>query len=174
MVAVARRTTLTAVVSVAAAVAIAVAVYGRGCVSRSESADSAARQFLTASKAGDELAMYELMSERTQRELREAARLATERVGGSRRFQPVDMIRVEASEEDALPHLTVKSRTTERVVFTLEGEHSAADEELIVVREGGQWRIEVPAFSADPEPPAGHDPPAGRDPPAEPHAPATP
>ncbi len=158
MVAVRKRTTLTAVVSVAASVAIALAVYGRGCNSNRDTAEAAATQFLTASKAGDAVVMYELMSESTQRELRKAARLATERVGGSRRFEAIDMIRVAATEDEKLPRLTFKERSSARVVFRLEGAARGSDAELFVVQQVGRGRIDVPGFRAEPAAPA-HRPP---------------
>jgi len=141
-----RRRLVTAVVSAAAALAIAVAVYGRGCSADDDSAEAVALRFLTASRAGNAELMYELMNEETQRALEVAAHKATELVGGSRRFEAVDMISVSAAADPRPPKITVSERGDARVIFAVAGEPGEPDASLAMVFEDGQWRVDAQAY----------------------------
>ena len=145
-----RRATLTGVVSAVAAVAIALAVYGRGCSSDDESAEATARLFLAAALAGERGTMFELMSQATQNELVKAARLATERVGGARRFEPLDMIRASATTDtERFPELKAVEQNDARVVFEVTSDDGRSAETLVLVQERGRWKVDVPTFRAE-------------------------
>jgi len=137
---------VTAVVSAAAALAIAVAVYGRGCSADEDSAEAVALQFLVASRAGNSALMYELMTSETQNALEMAARRATELVGGSRRFEAVDMISVAAAADPRPPKITEVERGESRVIFAVEGEPGEPAAQLVLVVEDGQWRVDASAY----------------------------
>lgn len=138
------RRLITAVVSAAAALAIAIAVYGKGCSSDENEAKLVALRFLAASRAGEPRLMLELMSERTRTELDAAARKATELVGGSRRFEAVDMISVGARSELEAPSVVERERGEGFVLFEVKG---GADTTMLrLVLEDGQWRVDVPEY----------------------------
>ena len=134
-------------VSAAAALAIAVAVYGRGCNASDDTAKAAAVRFLAASRAGTPGIMYEMMSKQTRKDLQDAARKATELVGGSRRFEAVDMISIAAAPRETPPPTLVETeRGSGRVVFTVQGAQNDPSTRLVLVLEDGRWRVDVPDF----------------------------
>lgn len=143
-----RRNAITAVASAVAAVALAVAVAGRSCDVDDSSPQAAAREFAAAANAGDRDAVYRLLGPETQRRLQIAAQRATDLVGGSQRYQALDMISISRSSDTPPPKDFIlrdhsPSRATVEIV-SVSGERARVQ----VVRVDGAWRIELPAYSS--------------------------
>jgi hypothetical protein len=145
-----RRNAVTAVASAVAAVALAVAVAGRSCDVDNDSPRAAARDFATVASAGDRSAVFRLLGPETQKRLEQAAKRATDLVGGSRRYSPLDMISISRSSDTPPPNDFIlrersESRATVEIV-SASGERARVQ----VVKVGGQWRIELPSYRPSP------------------------
>ncbi len=133
-----------------AAVAFAVAVAGRSCSVDGSSPQAAVREFSAAASAGDREALYELFGPETRRRLAEAAKRATDLVGGSLRYHALDMISIGRSSGTPPPKdFVLKERSESRATVEILGA-SGERAEISVVRVDGEWRIELPAYSSSP------------------------
>lgn len=145
-----RRNAITAAASAVAAVALAVAVAGRNCRVDDSSPQAAVREFAAAANTGDREALYELFGPETRRRLAEAAKRATDLVGGSLRYSALDMISIGRSSDTPPPKdFVLKERSESRAIVEIvsaSGERS----DIHVVNEDGRWRIELPTYSSAP------------------------
>lgn len=123
-----------------AAVALAAAVAGRGCGGDDESPDGAVRAFAAAARAGNRETMIRLLGPRTRAWLADAAARGSRMVGGSRGFQPADLIG--AGPTSGAARIAVRSQEdgVARVeVVDEQGNRS----DLEVVEVDGRWRVEL-------------------------------
>lgn len=123
-----------------AAVALAAAVAGRGCGGEDDTPDGAVRAFAAAARAGNRETMFQLLGPRTRAWLEQASARGGQMVGGSRRYQAVDLIGSGASRGAA--RIAVRSREggVARVDVVDElGNRST----LEVVEVDGRWRVEL-------------------------------
>lgn len=145
-----RRNAITAAASAVAAVALAVAVAGRSCNVDDSSPQAAVRDFAAAANAGDRDEVYRLLGPETQKRLDVAAKRATDLVGGSQRYQALDMISISRSSDTPPPKDFIlrersESRATVEIV-SVSGERARVH----VIKVDGRWRIELPAYSSSP------------------------
>lgn len=133
-----------------AAVALAAAMAGKGCRVDDDSPEGVARAFTAAARAGDRDAVFDLLGPETRKRLGEAAKRATALVGGSRRFDPLDLVGVSKPGETAAPQaFELVSRDGDKAVVdivTADDEHHP----LSLVKVGGKWKVEVPAYQPSP------------------------
>lgn len=143
-----RRNAVAAVASAVAAVALAVAVAGRSCQVDEDTPEAAVREFAAAASADDREALYRMFGPETRQRLDAAAKRATDRVGGSERYSPLDMISVGRSPDTPPPKdVVVKERSESRAVVELIGPVGERAE-VTVVRVDGHWRIELPTYGS--------------------------
>lgn len=129
-----------------AAFALAAAVVGRSCRWNTSAPEEVAAQFVAASKARDREAVFALLSPATRARLAAQAERATNLVGGSRRYEALDMISI--SETDRFAPVQVGDAVirgdTARVPITSE----AGRDELSLVKLDGGWWVEVGSYGA--------------------------
>jgi hypothetical protein len=161
-----RRRAWAAGVSVLAAVTLAIAVVGRGCrVGEAPGPETAVRNLLAATRAGDRKAVFALFSPDTQAKLEERAERATDLVGSNIRYTALDLISV-GSNEDVPPPTSIgvvscdadptKRCEPDRVV-PCSSDHKIVEIDsaggcalLDVVRVKGRWRIDLPDYGTAP------------------------
>jgi hypothetical protein len=138
------RTRLAATIAtVAIAIALAAVASGRGCTPVDASPEGTARAFVSAARGGDHRAVWALLGPATQARLTVAARGATDRVGGTRRYAPEDMLRVGARGGWTPSGYRVLEHHDERARVQVDGPDGQADV-LDLVRIDGHWRVELP------------------------------
>lgn len=139
-----RRPAIAAAATALAAIAIAVAVAGRGCDDGEEGPAGTVRALVTAAKAGQRERVFELLGPATRARLERAAARASELDGG-KPHRAIDLLEVAAPTAD-LATLAVRERDGRTFVELVDhrGERSAVE----VVRDGGGWRVELPAAGA--------------------------
>ena len=98
-----RRRVVAAVVTATVAIALALVASGRGCSPVDASPDGAVRAFVSAARGGDRKAAWALIGPATRQRLEAAAEGATEKVGGTRRYAPLDMLELGASDSTYVP-----------------------------------------------------------------------
>jgi hypothetical protein len=138
-----RRRLVGAAVTAAAAVALAWAVGGKGCGESDSTPEGAARAFVAAARAEDKAALWELLGPATRGRATAAAAAATEKVGGARRFAPLEVLDVGAPESTYVP--------TDIVLREVRGANAFVDvlgpegrrDTLQLVEVGGRWRVEL-------------------------------
>lgn len=139
-----KRRLIAAAATVGAAVALALAMSGRGCAVGDETPAGAARAFVAAARAGDKRAAWELLGPSTRARVLAAAQAATEKVGGARRYGPLDVLDVTAPERTYEPtDVVVRTETDDEAVVDVLGPAGRHDA-LTLVRTGGRWRVELP------------------------------
>jgi hypothetical protein len=144
-----KRRAITAAASAFAAAALVLAVAGRGCADDPGPAE-AVRALAVAASAGDRETVVELLGPDTRARLEREARRATELVGGTRRYGAADLVTLGAAEESGLPaELGVRYLDDDRAIVTM-GKAADGPEELLVVRVGGRWVIELPGYAGAP------------------------
>ena len=84
-----RRRAIAAAASAVAAMALAAAVVGRGCAVTSPGPDATVRSLVTAARAGDRKAVWQLLSPDTQVRLERQAKEATELVANPGRVDEI-------------------------------------------------------------------------------------
>jgi hypothetical protein len=138
-----KRRLIAAAATVGAAVALALAVSGRGCAVGDGTPAGAARAFAAATRAGDRRASWELLGPRTRARIEAEAQAATEKVGGGRRYGPLDVLGVWAPKHTYEPtDIVVRTEDGDQAVVDVlgpDGRHDA----LTLVRTGGRWRVEL-------------------------------
>ena len=138
-----RRNVIAAFVTASAAVALAVTISGRGCGSGDGSPEGAARAFITAARAADKKAVWELLGPQTRARLESAARDATDRAGGVERYQPLDMLGLRPIEGGFVPvHVTVSARSERTAQVEIVAPDLRQDT-LSMVKVGTRWRVEL-------------------------------
>jgi hypothetical protein len=139
-----RRRALAAAASALLAVVLAAAIAGRGCSAEDETPVGAVRAFVSAARAGDRGAVYELLGPRTRQHLDREATRASGYAGGSRRFAPRELLSVATGSVD---------QPAPRAFELRERDGSAAIVDIVaadgtrnpirVVEVDGHWRIEL-------------------------------
>jgi hypothetical protein len=143
-----RRGGLAAAVTALAAVALAAAVAGRGCGSEDDTPDGAVRAFAAAARAGDRETMVELFGPETRAWLDGAAARASQLIGGSRRYDPVDLINTGAL---AAPPARIVVRQEEGGRARVEVTDEAGQRAMVdLVEVDGHWRVELTALFEPP------------------------
>lgn len=138
-----RRPALVALVTVSAAVALALGVPTRGCSETDSSPEGAVRAFVTAARAADRRAVWDLLGPATRARAEVAAQAATEKVGGARRFAPVDMIDVAVPESTYVPtRIVVREQTGEHAIVDVLGPDDRRDT-VTTVRVANRWKVEL-------------------------------
>lgn len=141
------RRTLAAAASLIAAVALALAMAGRGCRMGSDGPEAAVQAMLQAARAGDRQAVFDRLSRATQQALEERARAATDLVGSSVRYTPLELVSIGASDDEPAPRqVRVVSETGDRAV--VEVTSATGSGRIDLVREDDAWRIHLPAYGA--------------------------
>jgi hypothetical protein len=140
-----RRRAVAAAASAVAAVALALGVVGKSCAVSDRGPEDAVRAMLAAASAGDRRAVFELLSPDTQRDLTARAQRATDLVGSSVRYSPLDLISISTSPDIAPP--------TDLTVVMRHGDHAVVEvvspggrERVDVVRVDDRWRIDMPQY----------------------------
>ena len=142
-----KRRAVAAVASAVAAVALAVAIVGRSCTVVDRGPESAVRRLFAAANAGDRGTVFDLLTPATQRRLADLAHHATDLVGSSVRYSPLDMISIGASTDATTPtDVTVVERVGDRAVVEIVS--GAGRGRVTVVRIDGQWRIDMSDYAA--------------------------
>jgi hypothetical protein len=144
-----RRRALTAAATALAAFALAAAVLGRSCAVESPGPEAAVRGLVAAARAGDRQAVWDLLSPDTQARLTAGAHRATDLVGSSMRYRPLDLISI-GSSDDVPPPIDIRTidRQGERAVVEIISVGDPARVEL--VRVGKRWKIDLPAYGNAP------------------------
>ncbi len=138
-----RRRAIAAAASAVAAMALAVAVVGRGCAVTSPGPDATVRSLITAARAGDRKAVWQMLSPATQQRLERQAKEATELGGASTRYVALDLISIGSSEDVPPPsEIHTVSRNGDDAVVEVSG---VAGKALVPLhRVNGRWRIHLP------------------------------
>lgn len=139
-----RRTTIAAVTSAVAAAALAVGVAGRSCAVSAPGPEAAVHDLLTAAKAQDRRAVLDLLAPGTRQRIEERARRATDLVGSSMRFSPIDLISIGAAESAAPTDITTVEHIGDRAVVEIVS--AAGRARLTVLEVDGRWLIELPSY----------------------------
>jgi hypothetical protein len=143
-----RRSTVAAVASAIAAMAVAAAVAGRSCRVSQTGPEAAVRDMLQAARTGDLGMVFELLTPATRAGLEAQARRATDLVGGSERFSAKDLVSMGSSDGVPAPtDITVLDERDDRAVVEIVSPAGRARIEL--VRVGGRWLIDLPAYGRD-------------------------
>lgn len=127
----------------AVAAGIVLIFFLRDCGHGDDSPEGAARQFVAASRAGDKAAAFALLGPSTRARLVAAAEGATNRVGGTRRYAPIDMFDVQAPETTYAPESVIlRERKGGRATVDVLGPEGRRDT-LDLVLVGDVWRVEL-------------------------------
>ncbi|MEZ4361655.1 MAG: hypothetical protein R3B48_15820 [Kofleriaceae bacterium] len=139
-----RRTTIAALASAIAAASLAAGVAGRSCSVTSPGPEAVVHDLLSAAKAQDRRAVFELLAPATQKRIEDRARRATDLVGSSRRFSPIDLISIGATEGAPPTDITTVERLGPRAVVEIVS--AAGRARLNVVEVDGRWLVELPGY----------------------------
>jgi len=135
-----RRRGVAALATALAAVGLAATVAGRNCGGHDDGPEQAVREFARAAAAGDEATMVALLGPRTRAWLDRSAERATHMVGGSRRYQPSDLMSTGGAGK--LARISVGKRGGGRALVEVVDERGQRSTiEAIEVR--GAWRLEL-------------------------------
>jgi hypothetical protein len=136
-------------VAAAAAAALAWAIGGQGCGEADSTPVGAARAFIAAAHAEDKTALWELLGPATRARVSQAAKDATDKVGGARRFAPLDVLDVAAPEGvEGAATVLLRDSDGSRAVVDVLGPGERHDS-LRLVSVDGSWRVELD-FPAEP------------------------
>ena len=143
-----RRGTIAAGFSALAALALAIGVLGRGCRVDDPGPDAAVHDLLTAARAGDRKAVFELLSPDTQRRLAERAQQATSLVGASVRYSAFDLISIGSFDDQPGPSsLEVVEQYGDKATVQVDSPSGKA--RIALVKIDGRWRIDLPQYGSD-------------------------
>ena len=141
-----RRTTIAAIASALAALALAFGVVGRGCGVEGPGPDECVRDLLTAARAGDRKAVFDLLTPDTQKLLAEHAQDATTKVGASTRYDTLDMISIGAFDDPPPPtELKVVEQYGDKATVELDTQGNQG--RLPLVKIDGRWRIDLTQYA---------------------------
>ncbi len=146
-----RGTSLLGVLALAACLGLAPVACGTG----EEEPVRVAREFARAVRVGDVKAMYPLLDDETVAHLEASAEQASDQVGGRRKVEPTEMLRVLADDRTVqVKAAELVEQDEDRAIVRLTD--TAGDEHrLELVRQGGTWRVKIPpppVEGAAPEP----------------------
>jgi hypothetical protein len=141
-----RRSTIAAVASAVAAMAFAAAVAGRSCHVTEPGPEVTVRDLITAAKAGDRDAIYELLAPATQARLETEAKRATDLVGAAVRYNPKDLISIGGSDIAPPTDITVIDQRGDHATVEVVSPNGRARLEL--VKSDGRWRVDLPQFGS--------------------------
>jgi hypothetical protein len=119
-----------------------------------DSPEGAARAFVEAARAGDRQAVFELLGPVTRERVARASRRATELVGGSTRFEELDLVGLGKPSETAAPKkFAVRERVSAEDAGDGRGytlveivDANGGRAELHLVEISGNWRVELPTY----------------------------
>jgi hypothetical protein len=138
-----RRRVVAAVVTATVAIALALVASGRGCSPVDASPDGAVRAFVSAARGGDRKAAWALVGPATRHRLEAAAEGATEKVGGTRRYAPLDMLDLGASDSTYVP-TDFRVLSSERGEARVEVSGPGGRRDVVrTVLVSGRWRVEL-------------------------------
>lgn len=135
---------LVAVSTAVAAFALAAAVLGRSCQWNKSEPEEIVGQFIAAIKERDREAIFRLLSSGTQARLEAQAGKATGLVGGSRRYDALDLISV--SELDRATPVQIGRAVIAGSNAIVPIATETGRSELALVREGNAWRVDISAY----------------------------
>jgi hypothetical protein len=125
--------------------ALAIAVAGRSCRVSQPGPEMTVRDLLHAANTSDRETVYQLLAPATQQRLEAEAKRATDLVGATQRYAAKDLISIGASEGVAPPtDITVLEERGDRA--TVQIVSPAGRSLLQLVRIGGHWRVDIPAY----------------------------
>jgi hypothetical protein len=138
-----RRRLLGVAASVAVAVALAAGMSGRGCDAGDASPEGTVRAFVAAARSADRRQVWELLGPATRARVEAAAQAATEKVGGARRFGPLDVLDVSTPESTFAPSgVVLRDRRGDAAVVDVLGPDDRHDA-VNLVKVGGRWKVEL-------------------------------
>ena len=143
----ARRRALAAATTALAAAALAAAVLGRSCAVSAPGPEAAVRALVQAARAGDRKAVWELLSPDTQAKLTAGATRATDLVGSSMRYRPLDLISI-GSSEDVPPPIDIRTLRQDGRHATVEIISVGEPAQIELVRVGKRWKIDLPSYGS--------------------------
>ena len=137
------RRTASAIATAVAVVALAWAVGLRGCGDADATPEGAVRAFVAAARAEDKAALWELLGPESRKAVTASAAAATDRIGGSQRLAPLDVLDVAAPARSYAPG-DIVLRDSDGHAATVdvlgpEGRHDS----VRAVKVGGRWRVEL-------------------------------
>ncbi|MBZ0235407.1 MAG: hypothetical protein K8M05_23970, partial [Deltaproteobacteria bacterium] len=105
--------------------------------------DATVRSLVTAARAGDRKAVWQLLSPDTQARLERQAKEATELVGSSTRYEAMDLISIGSSEDVPAPtEIKVLTKSGDDAMVEIAGPTGRA--QLPLRRVQGRWRVHLP------------------------------
>jgi hypothetical protein len=137
------RRTASAVATAVAVAALAWALGVRGCGDAEGTPEGVVRAFVAAARAEDKAALWDLLGPESRKAVEAEAKAATDRIGGSQRLAPLDVLDVAAPARSYAPGDIVlrdsdgHSATVD--VLGPEGRHDS----VRAVKVGGRWRVEL-------------------------------
>ncbi len=133
-----------AVATATVAIALAAVATGRGCTPVDASPDGAVRAFVSAARGNDRKAAWSVLGPASRARLEAAAQGATDKVGGTRRYTPLDMLELGTSETTYVPGgFTVTERRGDaEALVEIQGPAGRRDVVRTVLVEG-RWRVEL-------------------------------
>jgi hypothetical protein len=137
------RRTASAIATAVALVALAWAVGVRGCGDVDATPEGAVRAFVTAARAEDKAALWELLGPESRKAVAAQAAAATDKIGGAQRLAPLDVLDVAAPARSYAPS-DIVLRDSDGLNATVdvlgpEGRHDS----VRAVKVGGRWRVEL-------------------------------
>jgi hypothetical protein len=103
----------------------------------------AVRAFVAAARAEDRAAVWELLGPATRKTISDAAAAATDKVGGARRFAPLDVLDVAVPETSYVPvEVVLRDEAGASATVDVLGP-SGRHDSLRTVLVDGKWRVEL-------------------------------
>jgi len=131
-----------AAIGTAALAAAVVLAWLRGDAG-SGSPEGIARALVVAAREGDRAAVWEHLGPATRAELEKAAWDATQKVGGARRFGPIDVLDVRATATSYVPtEIVLRETKGDQAIVDVLGPDGRRDE-LHLVRIADVWKVEL-------------------------------
>ena len=126
------------------ALALAGALAMGGCGSTEEEPVRVAKEFARAAQFGNVKAMYELLDDETIAYLEASAEKASDQVGGRRKVEPTEMLRVLPDDRLAqISEAELVEQAEDRAVVRLT-DTAGEEHHLRLVLQDGRWRVEIP------------------------------
>lgn len=130
--------------------AFAAAMAGRGCRDDTDGPTGAVRQMVTAARAGDQKAVYDLLSPETQQRLQVSSQRATDLAGSADRYESLDLISIGRIDEGTGPKDYKLISNSSGVAMVEIVSHSGLRARIRVVEVDGRWRIDIPDYVPEP------------------------
>ena len=132
--------------SVLAAMAFAAAMAGRGCRDDMDGPTGAVRQMVTAARAGDGAAVFNLLSPETQERLAAESQRATDLAGSADRYDALNLISIGRTDEGTGPKDYKLIEQSSGVALVEVISHGGLREQIRVVKVGSRWLIDLPDY----------------------------